>query len=558
MKKLLSILLSAVMAIAIMPLSPAGTFAEENTFNDLLPDYGENMQTGENGSVYSYRFVAEKDGVYSVTEKATDGTVNLHSTSLEFYTDDYRPSDDAHIYYYNMKKGQELKIEFTCSANTIATVVRRSVDTVSDGDEFNFTGEYDRSFIIPNSYEYYGNVKFAAETPRDSAGNPIFEARYRLLKALSTDGDNGSVYLDRKDVRVNSAINISPSGEWSDYFILNVYANGSSTTIGDPTTTRSKVKFVKMENYNTDGVTFNLVKNPEPIYESSNCFKETDASGNTYNKYYYRSRDYLKSVTIDFGSGNTTEIPSDLLPYDEPNPYSKYTGLYVSYTDNQADSHWSVGTNYFTAKIGEYNTEQIPVVIKSASDLESFSLYEEKSVPYRANTRYFGYYSFTPNEDGEYTITIEDMDWESYDEVGVIVGSQQYDISRSYYLTGDTSREYVTENIKLTGGKAYPITFVFMRNGSGDGTIKLSVKKRVPVSSVKANVKADAPKLVYGVNKTNGKYNYDISEYADSVDVTYTDGKPAPLLMIRVKKSTFLPQTKSIRHTVYLLQTIRQ
>lgn len=159
-----------------------------------------------------------------------------------------------------MKKGQELKIEFTCSANTIATVVRRSVDTVSDGDEFDFTGEYDRSFIIPNSYEYYGNVKFAAETPRDSAGNPIFEARYRLLKALSTDGDNGSVYLDRKDVRVNSAINISPSGEWSDYFILNVYADGTSTTIGDPATTRSKVKFIKMENYNTDGVTFNLVK----------------------------------------------------------------------------------------------------------------------------------------------------------------------------------------------------------------------------------------------------------------------------------------------------------
>ncbi len=217
-----------------------------------------------------------------------------------------------------------------------------------------------------------------------------------------------------------------------------------------------------------------------------------------------------------------------------------------------------MGTNYFTAKIGEYNTEQIPVVIKSASDLESFSLYEEKSVPYRANTRYFGYYSFTPDEDGEYTITIEDMDWESYDEVGVIVGSQQYDISRSYYLTGDTSREYVTENIKLTGGKAYPITFVFMRNGSGDGTIKLSVKKRVPVSSVKANVKAGAPKLVYGVNKTNGKYNYDISEYADSVDVTYTDGKTCTFAYDKSQKSTFLLQTKSIRHTVYLLQTIRQ
>ena len=80
MKKLLSILLSAVMAIAIMPLSPAGTFAEENTFNDLLSDCGENMQTGETGNVYSYRFIAEKDGVYSVTEKATDGRVTLHIT----------------------------------------------------------------------------------------------------------------------------------------------------------------------------------------------------------------------------------------------------------------------------------------------------------------------------------------------------------------------------------------------------------------------------------------------------------------------------------------------
>lgn len=164
MKKLLCVLSALVLVLTALPLSAAGSLAESASYDELLPDYRQNMQTGETGSAYAYQFEAEKDGVYSVTAKASAGTVTLHSASLDCYTDDYRPTDGAHIYYYDMKKGQELKIEFTCAANTIATVVRQSVDTVADGDEFDFTGEYDRSFIIPNAYEYYGNVKFAAAT----------------------------------------------------------------------------------------------------------------------------------------------------------------------------------------------------------------------------------------------------------------------------------------------------------------------------------------------------------------------------------------------------------
>lgn len=39
------------------------------SYDELLPDYRQNMQTCETGSVYAFQFEAEKDGVYSVTAK---------------------------------------------------------------------------------------------------------------------------------------------------------------------------------------------------------------------------------------------------------------------------------------------------------------------------------------------------------------------------------------------------------------------------------------------------------------------------------------------------------
>ena len=95
-----------------------------------------------------------------------------------------------------------------------------------------FLGENDEEITLCFISAGFG-AHGAATTPCDTNGNPIFEARYRLLKALSTEGDDGSVHLDRKDVRLNTAMHISPGGAWSDYFILNVYANGSKTTVGD-------------------------------------------------------------------------------------------------------------------------------------------------------------------------------------------------------------------------------------------------------------------------------------------------------------------------------------
>ena len=39
------------------------------SYDELLPDYRQNMQTGETGSVYAFQFDVKKDGVYSVTAK---------------------------------------------------------------------------------------------------------------------------------------------------------------------------------------------------------------------------------------------------------------------------------------------------------------------------------------------------------------------------------------------------------------------------------------------------------------------------------------------------------
>lgn len=70
MKKLLCVLSALDLVVTLLPLSAAGSLAESASYDELLPDYRQNMQTGETGRVYAYQFEAEKDGVYSVTAKA--------------------------------------------------------------------------------------------------------------------------------------------------------------------------------------------------------------------------------------------------------------------------------------------------------------------------------------------------------------------------------------------------------------------------------------------------------------------------------------------------------
>lgn len=521
MKKLLCFVLSIV--ILVFSSVTLGTFADEESFYDMPLDYSSKLESGDEEFYEGFHFFAEKDGIYSITEKTISGQVYEKEHSKELYAKDYRMADNTSIYYFKMKKGEELKISFTFKPNSSCTITRRTVDLITDGAEFDFSGEYDKSFILPSSD--YHSYKFCSNIPKDKNGSNILYARYRVFKPDKID--NPEEFLYRKDVKINTALNLADIVNGYDYFIFNVYSYKSSLTSADVETAKSKVKFVKLESFNTDAIKFNLVENPESLYENSNYHTDTDDNGNSYEKYYYSYSNYLKSISMDFTDGTRIEVMANDDAYDEKEPYSKYTGFYPEYTDTQDKKHWSVGTNYFTVEFGAFNRKEIPVVLKSANELERLELYEEKTLDYYANTPIKRNFVFTPSKTDTYTLSIvtdNRSNISAYNDVYARINGKFYSITTSYLLNNNR-REFLFKDINLDYGKDYPIMFSFTRNEKDNGQIKLSIKKLVNITSIEPNLKSNAPKLVENVDKTNNKYNYDISDYVDNIDVTYEDGK---------------------------------
>ena len=101
MKRILSVLLSLSMIIAIFSAAPIYSLADESTTYFNLPlDCEVPLETGDYAYVDKFHFFAEKDGIYSITKRTQEGTAYLNPMSSELLTDDYRPTDDAQIYYY--------------------------------------------------------------------------------------------------------------------------------------------------------------------------------------------------------------------------------------------------------------------------------------------------------------------------------------------------------------------------------------------------------------------------------------------------------------------------
>ncbi len=548
MKKVLCFVLSIV--ILVFSSVTFGAFASEESLFDMPLDYeieiaSENYEYDE-----GFHFFAEKDGIYSISRKTASGQVNINDTSKEPDTTDYRTADNTTIYYFNMKKGEELIIHFTCKPNSSCVIVRRTVDLITDGTEIDFNGEYDKSFVLPSS-SYYGNYKFCSNIPKDENGTPILNARYRIFEFTPIDGVED--YLRRKDIKINTAFAPSSITNTSDYYVFNIYSYKSNLTTADVKTANSKVKFIKLDNFNTDAVKFNLVENPENLYENSNCFTETDEDGNSYKKYYYSHKNYLKSITVDFYDDIKTEVMADADAYDEKEPYSRYTGLYPEYTDTQKTTHWKVGTNYFKVNFSDFNRMEIPVVLKSADELERLEIYTEKNIDYYANTLFKRKYVFTPSKTDTYTLSIivDNSNSSIINDITAIIDGKPYTAKNSYPTTNNC-QEYLLKDINLKGGISYPIEFHFDYHGDNNGQIKLSIKKLVNISSIKANLKSNSPKLVEGFEKINNRYSYDISDYVDNIDVTFEDGKVCNFKYDNAKQ-TFLSTAdkKYSSHNVY-------
>ena len=499
-------------------ISPIGSYASEEGYYELPLDYVHELEAGDEDLVCKYSFTAEKDGVYSVTSKPISGNSYLSKISDNLYTDDFRSNGNVQTYYYKLEKGQEVKLSFRVKANSSAQIFRQTVDLIKGGDEFEFTGEFDKSFIVDANDEdvlrTLGYFKFACDIPKDKSGNNIFIERARMF--CSNPIDTTYDYLTREDKSFNEAIRLTQTGPSKEYFIFNIYAYKNNDTSVNIDSIKSKVKYMQLDGFNSDTVKFNLADNPEPIVENTSCFGETDDNGNSYNKYYYKASDYLKSVSIEYNDGVKKEIFSNEKPETEKDPYSKYTDLYPRFTDTQKEAHWAKGTNYFTASFG-YLTDKIPVEIIAMGNEQILKLFEDKNFTYSANNRIVKYFGIDAPENGEYTLSVicDTPESGAYNEI--YFGTY---IARTHYPINENQCEYLINDISLSKGKN-TLIFSFMHNGSENGEVKLCLKKLVKISDIKASLNENAPKLVENADKIGGKYVYDISDYAKSLNVTY-------------------------------------
>lgn len=80
----------------------------------------------------------------------------------------------------------------------------------------------------------------------------------------------------------------------------------------------------------------------------------TNEFGHSYFKYNYSYLNFIKSYTIHYYDGDM-EFPANSHPTTEKDPYSPYTGYYLTPVDTQGTNHWTVGSdNTFLIRAGSY------------------------------------------------------------------------------------------------------------------------------------------------------------------------------------------------------------
>lgn len=257
----------------------------------------------------------------------------------------------------------------------------------------------------------------------------------------------------------------------------------------------------------------------------------TNEFGHSYFKYAYSYLSFIKSYTIHY-SNKDMEFSANSHPTTEKNPYSPYTGYYLTPVDSQDTNHWAVGSdNTFLIRAGYYE-EKIPVTIKTYDQLDRFMFFGDTTLKLKPNAPLRRSLSFTPPEDGPYTLFVTvDSHSDSCNDT-IAFNTTDHSLNRDFpdqttkLANGKTLYEY--RNLTLEKGTKYTFDCYLIHSDSeaSDETVNMTFNFKNPaiISSFSLNQTGLDPVLVDGIDNISGSYKYSLPDYVNSVDVTYTDG----------------------------------
>lgn len=531
MKKFLCLILSFLLIITSVTVSPAKVKAtSENYTDDYVFGEKDFFSASDTANDKDMTFTATEDGLYSVRIKTIEGFNNLSiakdpdGNEIKPYARDYRIGDRTRIDYYQLKKGQVFTIKFMLHANSSALIIADIVREISKDDEFNFTGEYDVSYYYNPSKDYH-YYKLGCLMDTDDNGNNVLNARVRYFQNENNDELD---YLNVPDVYMNNILS-SMRPNSSTLCIINFYSHGTSYSSKDASTAQSKIKFIRMEN--SSGIDINQPDEPFNLIENQNGEMVTNEFGHSYFKYAYSYLSFIKSYTIHY-SNKDMEFPANSHPTTEKNPYSPYTGYYLTPVDSQDTNHWAVGSdNTFLIRAGYYE-EKIPVTIKTYDQLDRFMFFGDTTLKLKPNAPLRRSLSFTPPEDGPYTLFVTvDSHSDSCNDT-IAFNTTDHSLNRDFpdqttkLANGKTLYEY--RNLTLEKGTKYTFDCYLIHSDSeaSDETVNMTFNFKNPaiISSFSLNQTGLDPVLVDGIDNISGSYKYSLPDYVNSVDVTYTDG----------------------------------
>lgn len=282
---------------------------------------------------------------------------------------------------------------------------------------------------------------------------------------------------------------------------------------------------------NSSGIDINQPDEPFNLIENQNGEMVTNEFGHSYFKYAYSYLSFIKSYTIHY-SNKDMEFPANSHPTTEKNPYSPYTGYYLTPVDSQDTNHWAVGSdNTFLIRAGYYE-EKIPVTIKTYDQLDRFMFFGDTTLKLKPNAPLRRSLSFTPPEDGPYTLFVTvDSHSDSCNDT-IAFNTTDHSLNRDFpdqttkLANGKTLYEY--RNLALEKGTKYTFDCYLIHSDSeaSDETVNMTFNFKNPaiISSFSLNQTGLDPVLVDGIDNISGSYKYSLPDYVNSVDVTYTDG----------------------------------
>ena len=279
------------------------------------------------------------------------------------------------------------------------------------------------------------------------------------------------------------------------------------------------------------GIDLNEPDEPFNLIENQNGEMITNEFGHSYFKYNYSYLSFIKSYTIHYYDGDM-EFPANSHPTTEKDPYSPYTGYYLTSVDTQGTNHWTVGSdNTFLIRAGSYEKE-IPVTIKTYDQLDRFMFFGDTTLKLKPNAPLRRSLSFTPPEDGPYTLFVTvDSHSDSCNDT-IAFNTTDHSLNRDFpdqttkLANGKTLYEY--RNLALEKGTKYTFDCYLIHSDSeaSDETVNMTFNFKNPaiISSFSLNQTGLDPVLVDGIDNISGSYKYSLPDYVNSVDVTYIDG----------------------------------